>query len=1148
MDKLIGSLHQIPGKAYDALSACGHNLKRIFFRPSMAMKTFYALFLIGIACYAYTWVTHAFTVPLGGDYTLQEMTFLFNGYDDWHHFFQTGSFVTWDTSLFLGVDNVGANSFYYLFDPFFLILLIFPRDWLLTLQGLEFVPKMVLAGMFFYWYLGSFKLSPKNRMIGALVYGFSGWSFVYLWFHFIDSAAFFPLILLGIERVIQKRDPRILLVGFLLNGMTNYFFFVVFIIGGFLYAIFRFLQTMKSRTSESNWAVLGMGIFAFVIGICLSAFTLLPGMVVATGMPRTNSNTWLTNIQSASGLWAKLKAVFDFNSIGAYHQATPLVNFLFMTDGCFYSNLINVNGFDNLASSMYVTTPLLLIFFAGIIEALRNKRISYLLGMAFTLLLVFSPIGFYLFSGFTVAYARYFIVPMTWIIVFDCITLEKRRDIPRSYLDISLVITLLLQVVSSFLVIYYENSGNPYWDTKMIEIPLSMAWVFVCYFVMRPLFHKKQFSKALFILSAIDVIIMANVTITFQGTVNLGDIAGGQSNIAEETKIVSLLKEDESDSQLYRIFNPTADRNNINISLEEGYNGLGAFHSVYAYEAQDFLVRSRVPYARPDDWSMGIHNRRENLETFLGTKYYLVPKVVNGDAMGSREYDIPYGYVNVRNLTTAQQTALGITYSQSFLDYLASDGCTKDLYVNTDFVDFAFPFDTVINTRWLNTSLNYTGSSDYYYIWNRYEDINEYPLLRYAMLDDADYKTFKDDSLFNAGTITLNGVTTNMNYTTDAGNASAFVNALVTRSETGTAPISYVGGSSRLNVKVYSAQWPATAANPSGEYQEWTDDYRNDSAKQQAWRDTHSFELMNGISEGDLGFNYDTLLDDNGVRKNEYSNSVLYNSKFVLTPTDSSGKATTVCTSADPSNPTTGCYVSLRNTTGVDYLTNTSYNESGNANIEWRLFDSAGKLISKATPSYDSYKTAHGYYTDRPVAKIVGIIKQGSKDSPVILSRPSLYVQQDSDYQAAIDSLRKEPVMITKRNDHLVDFSTNYTTAKFVVLNIPDSSGYTLRQKATNSDGSTVYSTVTTYKTQGGFIGFSAAKGAKDYELVYTSPYLLPGCALTAMGIVVMLFCLAYFSYRNRFDHAFKENETLKTGLEKRIEELQYRHDDCEDN
>ena len=1144
-------------KAIDCLQQGFDNLaiwfKKTFLHPGEAMKTVYLLTVVGLCCFGYTWVTHSFTVPLGGDYTLQEMTFLFNGYDDWHTFFRTGVFPTWDRSIFLGVDQVGANSFYYLFDPFFLIMLIFPRDWLLTLQGLAFVPKLVIGGMLFYWYLKEFDISPRNRRVGALAYGFCGWSFVYLWFHFIDSAALFPLVLLGVERILKNHDPRIFFVGFLLNAMASYFFFVVFMFGAFFYAVFRYLQTVRQRESQENWALFGLFFLSFLVAVFLGCFVLLPGMNVALGMPRSNSNSWLNNIKEATSLGEMFKAIFSYSSIGEYHRLTPLVNFLFMPNNCFYSNLMDVTGYDNMAASMYTTIPMLLMFFVGLVDAIKEKKTSYIIGILLVLLLVFSPIGFYLFSGFTVGYARYFIVPMTYVLVFDLMTIEKRRKLPTTYLDISFAIVMFLDIISAFLVVYYENTSSsaPYWDYKMIEIVLTIPWVFVCYIFMRRLFHKKEFSRAMMILTAIDVIVMANVTITFQGTVNTDSMAGGPSNISEETKIVELLKSDENNEDYYRISNPTADRYDINISLREGYNGLGAFHSVYAFGAQDFLVRSRIPYGRADDWSMGVHNRRMNMETFLGTKYYLVPKADLNDLMNSKEYDIPYGYVNILKMSESEKIALGVNYSEDLLSYLSSSSCDKDLYVNKNFVDFAFPYDTVINADWLCT--DWSEEKTLSWQWNRYEDINEYPLLRYAMLDDEDYQTFYKKKKYNTGSYTANGVTTTLEYSTTQANATKFVQSLVTSDsyvKGNSAPIEYVGGKNKLQATVYSAQWPSTSGNVGGDYLQWPSDYDTEEEKK-IWISNHQFEYKNGISAGDVKFDYDTLKDDSGNTDDSYSRDVLWYSKIVLTPKDSEGNPTTVCTEATSDDPTSGCYISVRNSATGGVYGITGGEDDSNCNIEWRLFDADGNLISKAIPSFDSYKNAHGYYTDRPVAKLVGIVYQGNKTTPASLGRPSLYIQRDSDYQAAIDSLKSEPVTISSRNDNTVNFTTNYSKNKFVVLNYPYQNGWTLTKKNVEKDSEdnevVTYKEVTTYKAQGGFIGFEASSGEGEYILNYKSPYFSTGMAITALGVLISFVFFVAIGIKNRYSHYNDPTFTLMIETEKTKKIIKYKEDDCDD-
>lgn len=96
---------------------------------------YYYLVLVGIGIlfFATSLFTNYFTTPYTGDYVAQQFAFYTNGYDDWWHFFTTGEFVLYDTNTFLGASNIGSNSFYYLFDPFFMPILLFPR--VLFLKG-----------------------------------------------------------------------------------------------------------------------------------------------------------------------------------------------------------------------------------------------------------------------------------------------------------------------------------------------------------------------------------------------------------------------------------------------------------------------------------------------------------------------------------------------------------------------------------------------------------------------------------------------------------------------------------------------------------------------------------------------------------------------------------------------------------------------------------------------------------------------------------------------------------------------------------------------------------------------------------------------------------------------------------------------------
>ena len=95
-----------------------------------AFYYYLVLLVVGLFFFATSLFTNYFTTPFTGDYTAQQYPFYTNGYDDWWHFFKTGEFVLYDTNTFLGASNIGSNSFYYLFDPFFMPILLFPREFI----------------------------------------------------------------------------------------------------------------------------------------------------------------------------------------------------------------------------------------------------------------------------------------------------------------------------------------------------------------------------------------------------------------------------------------------------------------------------------------------------------------------------------------------------------------------------------------------------------------------------------------------------------------------------------------------------------------------------------------------------------------------------------------------------------------------------------------------------------------------------------------------------------------------------------------------------------------------------------------------------------------------------------------------------------
>ena len=241
-----------------------------------------------------------FTTPFTGDYSSQQFAFYTNGYDDWWHFIKTGEFVLYDTNTFLGADNIGSNSFYYLFDPFFLPILLVPRQ--LVPQGMAILTifKMSACGMIFFAYMRYMGASRRAAKITGIAYAFSGWITWYLWFnHFTEMAIVFPLILFGVEKVLREKKPLMLMSGLCLLGFVNFFFLVCFSMCAFLYAMFRYFQRLKLNTWKDNLIIISIGFVAFAIGILMPMMVVVPAAMHSLTSPRATNANYLEYLKEA---------------------------------------------------------------------------------------------------------------------------------------------------------------------------------------------------------------------------------------------------------------------------------------------------------------------------------------------------------------------------------------------------------------------------------------------------------------------------------------------------------------------------------------------------------------------------------------------------------------------------------------------------------------------------------------------------------------------------------------------------------------------------------------------------------------------------------------------------------------------------------
>lgn len=965
-----------------------HNIYVKARNPATLFNYILVLSLVGIFFYAFTLVTNAFTIPLSGDYVMQQIPFYTNGYDDWWHFFKTGEFVFWDSNTYLGANNIGSNSFYYILNPFFLPILLFPRA--LVPQGLAIlmIVKNVLAGLVMRAYLRYMKVSEKTSRLFGLVYAFSGWMTYYLWFNaYMEVAVLFPLTLLGIEKLLQEQKPWSLILGLFLMGITNYFFLVSTALSGVMYALFRYFVYFPRK----SWAKRGLnavlGVTAFAFGILMSSYVLLPSLFTSLSSNRVGQAFYLSTLieyfkaKDWASLWKWISVwTMKDGTTRDYFAWYPVVSFLFPTVSGRSSTLYRTGDYDNVVSSLFIYTPIMLLLIPSLIVSFKKKKVSHILALFFFLFALFTPFFYNLFYGFTVAYGRWQIFVVTVLILYLAKNYDEKENFRRWMFDVSFLLLMSLAiwafiVAKEHLGIHYVNNG--YWfrlDDGFYERFYVAIYQFILltamYLFMRFNYQKDNLTSVLLKFIAVEAIIMGTMYTQMHGVIFYVEQydSGVEVFSAQRETVKKILKNDQSS---FRVYNTNAtDASNIPMRL--GYNGLSFFHSVYNFEVNEFNGFSRIGNGK-DGWAGGIQEKRYNLETFLGVKYYLM--LNKWDRYSLDENGFPtYTYQNV---------PLGYERIEEYSD------STTTVYKNSNYIEGGFSYDNLIQNVYSE------DESTSNFIANSTEEVlvNEEAYLKGAILkkDKAEEINAEFPSLSLSSRPSRNA------------------KKEMTKLTVVTCP--YIFDESKVN------------------------DFSD--------CETESFSEGYGIA----------------------------NSKF--TPEYSAFYL-------EPKNET------LFNNNDQSYFYALDLQFRYFATVF--LYDENDELIVRDShTTVDTwYKSMRGFYSDRPVKRIVILPKLQRDGASGSLPYPRLYSESYTDFLARLQVFKDYPLTDYTYTANTISFKTDYDEERFIVLNTPYDQGWKVKVR----DGSYQKLNRKIYKAQGGFIGFVSGTGPSEYYLEYQTPYL----------------------------------------------------------
>ena len=641
-----------------------------------AFYYFLILICVGIGFYFIMLVENGFSLAYGGDYSAQYIPMGYHVWDYFHDWFKTGHFNLFDPSIYLGVNSIGSNAYYGLFSPFNIILIILPRSFVPQSLAITSIIKLACAGLFFSMYMKrAFSVKDSVARVCGLAYGFAGWGAFYLWYNnYQDILVFFPLVLLGVERVLKENKPWTLCTGIFFLFISNYVLAVSYTICAFFYAMFRFFQMVRTKTAVDNLKTLGFGFVGFMGGILMSMLIFGPAIMATLSSPKLGDSTTVSYLDSLKnylkeGNFGKFfEQLFSWKVAKDQHTNIiprrvyyPIIEFFFPATTCRSLPTLYIQSwdFDDMAVSLWCYIPFIMFLVPALIQSGKEKKWSHFIGLALFVLSLFTPFMYFLTMGCTNGYARWTLFVASSLIAYVGIYLDKIPNVSRWHIHVGFAFAVIGIILAWVVTIkmtdpfvtpngeygkymhrlnIYDDNGRFITDFTNWAFIIELIYTTGVYLTLFFIYHKKAFHILTTVFISFEAVVMGNLVTWGHGY----DTIYNNGYAANERFKKLLDGVTKTDKSYYRIYASINDDYSVNNNMMNGYSSGDYFHSLYNFEVGDF---TRWLSLRDRENGVGGHYRGkyQDVDNLLGIKYYFVSKAKS--KYNDIEANNPNGYM-----------------------------------------------------------------------------------------------------------------------------------------------------------------------------------------------------------------------------------------------------------------------------------------------------------------------------------------------------------------------------------------------------------------------------------------------------------------------------------------------------------------------
>lgn len=353
---------------------------------------------------------------------------------------------------------------YYLSSPFNLIILLCAKSHLPMALNIIISAKIMLAALTFAYFLihrGKSREITPGVIPFSLLYAFSSYVVGYYWnLMWLDCIFIFPIIILGMDKMMKKSDSRMYVLALLYSFICNYY--ISFMICMFL-VIWFFTYRFKSF---SDFFFKGVRFaVASLIAAAMSAVVLLPAY---------------------KGIMTTASATFELPKWEFYGTfADTLRSHLFCSE-------VLTNQIGDAGTNLYcgIITILFAVMFFLMPEISRVRKVKYLFILVFLIISCNNELLNYIWHGFHNQYG----IPNRFVFLYIFILLTMAYDVYRKMDKIRIYMVLIAYTLSMLFVIFCYYHAEVVYEEKTYQLT---ALLLTLYLVLLFLFCRLK-NKALF--------------------------------------------------------------------------------------------------------------------------------------------------------------------------------------------------------------------------------------------------------------------------------------------------------------------------------------------------------------------------------------------------------------------------------------------------------------------------------------------------------------------------------------------------------------------------------------------------------------------------------------------------------------------------